>query len=69
MASKWRLIFLARLAEHGDPAPLGPRPSTKFERIRDLVGYGLESQTKILFWQVGAGGLTLALVGNCSWAC
>ena len=44
--------FLAQLAEHGDPAPLGPGHPLG-ERTGDLIRPGLESQTKILFEQVG----------------
>ena len=44
--------FLAQLAEHGDPAPLGPGHPLG-ERSGDLIRPGLESQTKILFEQVG----------------
>lgn len=44
--------FLAQLAEHEDPAPLGPGHPLG-ERSGDLIRPGLESQTKILFEQVG----------------
>ena len=44
--------FLTQIPKYGDPAPLGPGHPLG-ERSGDLIRPGLESQTKILFEQVG----------------
>lgn len=44
--------FHTQLAEHGDPASLGPGHPLG-ERSGDVIRSGLESQTNILFEQVG----------------
>ena len=52
--------FLTQIAEHRNPAPLGPgHPLGKL--TGNLIRPGLESQTKILFEQIGTIELGIGL--------